>query len=313
MMTFNNEDERKKKIIDIQWFADDDDEAEGNDEGEAELEDDDDGLEGEEGEEGEDGAGEAVEREVFEDMLSETDDVYEVSSEPVNDKRAQLIAKLKRDQAELLKKNNTNDVIAAGLAKLAGGTAPKKTADPRITPPANTDWAKYKDTFNEKIFEDPFTQIADLIGKAQEMDAGATGNMNITYARKIAEMDPSSANVMKRWGEEVDAEVAAMPAAQRAKDADIYAKAVKIVKANHLDELIEEKVAEAAKKNSQTAGKKPPKSFAEGGRTVADVGKGTKKKKISAETAEKVRQYAELYDVPESAAFGLMKRKHLIK
>lgn len=251
---------------------------------------------------------------VPEAVLSTEEYEFVVSEAPVETEQDRLIAELKAKQAELAGKVDPVQAMKEAVAGLGQVIAPQQKPDVSVKPGINVDWSKYREEFNSKVFEDPFQMVTDLVGKAREMDAASTANQNLAYSKRIAEIDPKTAPYMNRWRDEVESEVARMSVSQRASDPNVYENAIRIVKANHLDELMDEKLKGMGAQGQGQPSRPAP--FTESGRSGAPVvaaGVAPRAKvNISPAKMREIENYAEDKMIPVDQAIRQYKAAGLI-
>jgi regulator of replication initiation timing len=105
--------------------------------------------------------------------------------------------------------------------------------------------------YNEGLLDgDVYSKTVNLVNdqlKKLRPDLEAIMQANLVHSKKFALLNPDVADVMKLHGPEVEAEVAALPPAERIKDPDVYEKAAQRVGVRYVDEIVERKVQEVLK------------------------------------------------------------------
>jgi hypothetical protein len=235
-----------------------------------------------------------------------------------------LLDDLKAKQAELLAAQARTDPVAAmsaGIAALGDRIAPKAAPDVTVRP-AQIDIAKLKEEFNKTLYDDPFEKTVDLIQKMQNFSGAGQANANLAYSRRILMVDPATKDLFKRFEGEVETEVAKMPAQERATNPGVYDDALLRVKARHMDELFEERLAEATKKAVAEAGggaglRPAPTSFSEAGSarvpSTVPLGTASREVRITASKKAEIEAFASDHIIPFSAALSLYERRGLLK
>lgn len=261
-----------------------------------------------------------VEKEVVQEPAEAlyTDDEIDVfvDNGPAPDSdQAKLITELKAKQAELQAQVDPVNAMKSAIKDLGGAIAPPtEKVDVRVAPAGGVaDWNAYKENFNAKVFEDPFQMVTDLVSKATEMQSASTANQNLAYSKRIVQIDPATASHYKKWSDEIEREVAKMPVSVRASNPDVYADALKIVKANHIDELIEERLAAERSKNVAPAIR--PIAYSESGNArpaVTGTPSQRQQVRISESKMREISAYAEEWGIPEEAAIRLYQKRNML-
>ena len=227
----------------------------------------------------------------------------------------QLINDLKARQAELTAKVDPVEAMKTAIQGLGAQLTPREAPpDVNVRAQGVNDWQAYKENFNTKVFEDPFQMVTDLVSKATEMQSASVANQNLAYSRRIVQIDPATAPYYKKWSDEVEREVAKMPVSLRASNPNVYEDALRVVKANHLDELIEERLTAdrakvattqqpVARGYTETAGARPA--------AVGQVAPRTQVRVSDAKMRE-VSAYAESWGIPEEAAIRLFQKRGML-
>lgn len=172
---------------------------------------------------------------------------------------------IKKQQQEISGKADANVALRESIAQLGEtlsqqnrGVSSAQQIDPsRIQEMRQKQIEELRKDMQEKFFDDPIT----VLDKYNELKTAPIVEQlltkNIPVARKLAELDPKTSSTMSKYGDEVDRIVAGLSPAQRL-DPDVYAKAAKMVRAEHLEEevndIVSQKVAEELAK--QTGGGK---------------------------------------------------------
>jgi hypothetical protein len=227
----------------------------------------------------------------------------------------QLINDLKARQAELTAKVDPVEAMKTAIQGLGSQLAPREAApDVNVRAQGVADWQAYKENFNTKVFEDPFQMVTDLVSKATEMQSASVANQNLAYSRRIVQIDPATAPYYKRWSDEVEREVAKMPVALRVSNPNVYEDALRIVKSNHIDELIDERIAGDRTKAS-TAQQPAARGYVEtaGARPMATGQPAPRSQvRISDAKMRQVSAYAEEWGIPEEAAIRLFQKRGML-
>jgi hypothetical protein len=254
-----------------------------------------------------------VDQTLPEAVYSDDDSDFFVEESAVPQEQQQLIAELRSKQAELQAKVDPVEAMKTAIQGLGGQLTPPK-APVDVSVKANIgvqDWNQYKEQFNTRVFEDPFTSVMDIVNKANEVQSASTANQNLAYSKRIVQIDPATKDHYRKWADEVETEVARMPAAVRATNPNVYEDALRIVKANHVEDLIEERMA--AERGKVAPAK--PASFSESPsarpgimQNVTSVQK--QQVRISQTKMNEINQYADQWGIPEEAAIRLFKQRN---
>lgn len=260
---------------------------------------------------------EQVEEQVTADALY-SDDEIEVfvndDEQGANDPQSQLIAELKAKQAELSAQVDPVQAMRTAVQELGKNLAPQQTpVDVSVRANGVQDWNAYKEQFNQKVFEDPFQMVTDLVSKSAEMQSASVANQNLAYSKRIVMIDPATSGHYKKWADEVEREVAKMPVSVRASNPNVYEDALKVVRANHIDELIEEKLAQASPQPAAARPVARPAAYSEAGRASVPVAQAAPAQKsqvrVSAAKMAEISAYAAEWGIPEEAAIRLYQKR----
>lgn len=157
---------------------------------------------------------------------------------------------LKRLQ-EAEAKATQNTQLSEALTKLAANE-PKVILQPAPTPPPAPTKAptldEMRETYGEKFTLDPVGTVMELLQKdkmSPQVAQIASGNLQL--ARRIMELDPEKSPTFKKYANEIDQMVANAPPEIRTNPM-IYEEAYKRVTANHMDDILNERVTAAVEK-----------------------------------------------------------------
>jgi hypothetical protein len=246
---------------------------------------------------------------VFSD--DETDIFVDSGNVPPEQQR--VIDELRAKQAELQAQVNPVEAMKAAIQGLGGQLNPKPApADVKVTANVGVnDWNQYKNEFNAKVFEDPFTTITDILSKSQEMQSATVANQNLAYSRRIVQIDPATKDHYKKWSDEVETEVAKMPVSVRASNPNVYEDALRIVRANHMDEMIEERMAAERTKTAPSQSRPIGYSETPSARPAISGAPVAKNQvRISGQKMGEISAYANEWGIPEEAAIRLFKQRN---
>ena len=263
---------------------------------------------------------EQIEEQVPAEALYSDDEIEVFVNDEQSGDSAQsaLIAELKAKQAELAAQVDPVKAMREAITGLGQSIAPQQApVDVSVRASGVQDWNAYKEQFNQKVFEDPFQMVTDLVSKSAEMQSASVANQNLAYSKRIVMIDPATSGHYKKWADEVEREVAKMPVSVRASNPNVYEDALKIVRANHLDELIEEKLANA-QPQARPAQPSRPASYNEAGNARASVPvqqaapQARSQVRVSAGKMSQISAYAEEWGIPEEAAIRLFQKRGML-
>lgn len=233
-----------------------------------------------------------------------------VDETPDQGEQSKLIEELRAKQAELQAKVDPVEALKTAVQGLGGQLKPAETKpDVSVRPNVGVqDWKQYENDFNTKVFENPFAAITDIVSKATEMQSASVANQNLAYSRRIVQIDPATKDHYSRWANEVEAEVAKMPVSVRASNPNVYEDALRVVKANHLDELIAEKIS--ASQGAAPQANKAPAQYAEGSKVAPAATQAARKQvRVSQTKMNEINSYAEQWGIPVEAAVRLYQQR----
>lgn len=241
-------------------------------------------------------------------------DVVEDDTPSLSDSEKALQAELEAKKAELARLNGEagqGAIFAKAIEGLGQSLNPRQQASPRFQDPGVLDWQAEFAKADELVWQAPAKTMADIASKVFSQQAVAQANAIMGLSKKLVTKDPELAPIMQKYEGEVDAYVASQPPAVRASDPDIYEKAAKYVRAQHVDDIIAMKVQEAL---AAQAGKQAPRpaQFTETGRPIPASPAVKQKVKISSQAGALVRRTASDMNIPEEAAYRYLKSRNAI-
>lgn len=189
---------------------------------------------------------------------------------------------LKRLQ-EVESKAAQNTQLSEALTKLADPRVivqPSPAPAPAPAPTKAPTLDEMREQYGEKFTMDPVGTVMELLQKdkmSPQVAQIATGNLQL--ARRIMELDPEKSPTFKKYANEIDGMVANAPPEIRTNPM-IYEEAYKRVVANHMDDILSERVNAAVEKKlaemkiATPEGAKTPPTFTEG-RGLAQPAKRT--------------------------------------
>ncbi len=204
------------------------------------------------------GAGGGVDLEIspFEDDSLQIETVQDEPAGPSREDIEKQLSELKAqnealaaraDQGTLLK--SSFDRFGERLEQVAGRPqAPTVAQQPGETAEA------FKQRINSKILEDPYETMLEFTNKVMGGAFQTVADQMLATQRKIAYLESDDKEFFTRHQKEIDEEVQRTPLDQRVRDADVYKRAIDMVKARNMGEIIAAEVAKAV----AAAGGTPP-------------------------------------------------------
>lgn len=138
------------------------------------------------------------------------------------------------------------DVLAKGLDALAKSVQRPAQAAPLPGQQPGETLEDFKKRINEKAFESPFDAYMEVLERYKGAEDSAQVARNLAYSKALAAQDAAAKPFIAKYADEIEAEIALLPPQVRQNDPKAYARAVQIVKANHIDDLVAEAVAAKA-------------------------------------------------------------------
>jgi len=139
--------------------------------------------------------------------------------------------------------------------------------------------AEFAARIKEQLFENPVESMKEIVGRqiAPEVQRLAANNMH--WSQKSLEANPNLSVVFTKYRAEIDAEVQKASPQDRLYDPEIYEKAAQRVTANHITDIINERVQEALGGKGPAPGKPNPSvAYSETGMSIPAPGAKTKVK-----------------------------------
>jgi hypothetical protein len=173
---------------------------------------------------------------------------------------------------------------------------------------------RMKEEFNEKIFVDPYETIMGMQQMISQAQASAMANQNLAYSKQLVKLDPETKEHLTRWESEVESVVQALGPQARAMNPNIYRDALDQVRARHMNEIIQEKVAEALKTAAPAAATRPVQ-YTETSTAAPSALPAGGKRQITISPAIKARAEAEARSkgIPVERMFEIYRDRGLIR
>ncbi len=210
---------------------------------------------------------EDFEVEISDDPLPDASDPYASMS------ARELAAKLKAEEArirQLEEQANMNAALSQSISQLGMNlNRPQEEIDPiqaslkqlqndptaqqasPLSKRADESEADYKTRLQEEYYNDP-VKMNDLMFSTKVgplMTQMMT--MNLTHARRSIELDPNRSETYKKYRSEIDRMVAEMDPRSKFQDTSIFEKAHDQVVARHIQDIVNDRVQEALKQQTQ--------------------------------------------------------------
>jgi predicted nucleic acid-binding Zn ribbon protein len=174
--------------------------------------------------------------------------------------KEEIIAQLtevRKQQEELSKKADATAALSQGLAQLGQTLSkPSTTQSPPDIEAQRATYEEKKRKFaeraKERFFDEPVEVLDEYARLSIQPAFEAMLVSQIPTYRTLAELNPDVGWVMKKYGPEVDDIVNKLPPAQKVNNPSLYVEAAKRIKAEHLEEIVAEKVAVEVAKQLKT-------------------------------------------------------------
>ncbi len=131
----------------------------------------------------------------------------------------------------------------------------KPPEQPVAPPPAPIDWDKKYVELADKMSDDPAAAIKELknamtqeIGGAMSYQQAQIVETQKEASKLLARATPEYSTVFEQWGEEVEEAVKNIRPVPGQSATDIYTRAAREVKADHIEDIVQMKVQEAVEK-----------------------------------------------------------------
>lgn len=170
--------------------------------------------------------------------------------------KAEIITQLEREKATgaaLSSRASETSVIAEGLSKLNDNLTRPVVQQPVQQTPTETE-AEFRERVNREFIDDPFKIVSELVTRKVTPDIQRIAANNLAVSKKFAVVDPDVSFIIQKYGQEVDEALHRFTPLEQYTDADIYKKAAQVVKNNHIDDIVAQRVAEELEKRLGPAG-----------------------------------------------------------
>jgi hypothetical protein len=137
------------------------------------------------------------------------------------------------------------EAIAAGLADLGKALKPQQATPALIQQPGETPEA-YKKRINDKFYDSPVDGIIEVLQTYKGAEDATAVRRNLAYSKTILEGSAEDKAFYAKHADEVEAQLGMLPQDTRATDPFAYRKALRIVQADHIDELVAARVGQQA-------------------------------------------------------------------
>lgn len=198
------------------------------------------------------------------------------------------------------------EAIARGLDALAARVA---TPQVQAQPAAGEDFAEVKKRLNEKYYEDPVAAGLELLERYKTFEDGNAVKRNLAVSYELAAKSADDSAFLAKYKKEIDEEVARLPVDVRQNDPGAVRRAMRVVRADHLDELVADAVAKQvpAAPQAQAQGVRAPAQYAEapGARSVSQV----REVRVTPQQRAMIDAFVTVNPVTESVAYNVLSRR----
>lgn len=210
--------------------------------------------------------------------------------------KADLVART----AELERERGTQN----GFGSLAKSLEALKPQAPQVSvqrPLTQAELDASKEKLNERFFTDPAGTFFDLMERVNGAQVPVQAEQNLAYSRKLALVDPAAKAFVTRFGTEIERELALMPTDIKARDPNVYERAMSIVKGAHFDELVAEAAAKLGPQPAAAPAARRPAQFSEvSGTAVAPVAPNTSKIRITKQQDAEAQAFADTFGLSKA-------------
>lgn len=157
-----------------------------------------------------------------------------------------LVQKNEEEAKRLRDSRELNESIAQGFQTLSSELKSRKVdtgVQQSIAPQQPTETIEqYNERLREEILENPVKALEEFsIKKFGPIINELVGN-NLSVSRRFMELDPDDGDFFKKHQEEIDKFVNSLPDQEKLRDKNVYKRATRQIKMEHIDELVESKV-----------------------------------------------------------------------
>jgi hypothetical protein len=173
---------------------------------------------------------------------------------------------------------------------------------------------EFKQRLNESLYENPYDNLEAWGQRRFGPVVQQMMERNLLMQKKIMKQDPTNGTMFAKYEKEIDKELAAMPPQMRYNDPDVLEKAYKNVIAMHVDEIVEQRMAE---RSGQDAGSAEPAAKRSAGpysgtSTSRSTATGTGEPRART-VPDYVREFALKRGMHEADAYAFMKENNLLR
>lgn len=197
------------------------------------------------------------------------------------------------------------EAIARGLEALTSRVTPPS---PSVQQPTE-DFAEVKKRLNEKYYEDPVAAQLELLERYKNHEDAGTVKRNLAVSYELAAKSADDAAFLAKYKKEIDEEVARLPVDVRQNDPGAVRKAMRVVRADHLDELVADAVAKVTPGApvAPVQGRAAPAQYAEvpGARAVSQA----REVRVTSQQKAMIDAFVAVNPVTESVAYSVLARR----
>lgn len=177
------------------------------------------------------------------------------------DKKA-LIEKLEAEKAAREEAKRRADEVAAlkeGLASLGQDLKRPTQTVVQPQPQARKSEDEYKEEFNEKFVEDPYSAMVKFQTEKLAPEIQRLMMSNLQVSKQFLQLDPDRKDTYAKYRDEVEEEIAKVDPRERLGNPQVYQQAHDRVVARHINDIVEMKVKEVLEKQESEKKKEPPR------------------------------------------------------
>jgi len=182
----------------------------------------------------------------FEDDF-EIQETPEDGAGPSRDDLLKEFEALKAQNEELRTKADSSQALKSSFEEFGTRLEKAQTrspAAPAIQQQPGESLEDFKKRINQKYLEDPYETMVEFSNRYVGSAMQTIVEQSLALQREIAVLKSPDKDFISKYREEIDSEVNRYPTEMRLKDPEVYERSIALVKARHMDEIIQQKVAE---------------------------------------------------------------------
>lgn len=183
----------------------------------------------------------------FDDGFQIEDVPDEPSAGPSAEEIQKQLADLKAQNAELAARASQNELLKTSFDRFGSQLeqVARPTQAPQVAQQPGETVEQFKQRINERILENPYETLMEFTNRAVGGAFQTVAEQMLAQQRKLAYLETDDKDFFTRHQKEIDEEVQRTPVEQRVRDPEIYRRAVDLVKARNMNEIIAAEVAKA--------------------------------------------------------------------